>query len=132
MKIVSDGDREGAEINVLATTQEFCEIGHALLSLEERLLIEGNKERDPFYSDVLHGIAFEPWTQGGSNKLLSIEIVENIVCFVGPMVCFEKLGQSLLNFFSENISPGQHFHLDYYEGNQLLEPTKYELIFTYD
>ncbi len=132
MNIVSDGDEEGAEIEVSGTIQEFREIGQALLSLEGKTLIEGNQERDPFYSDVLHGIAFEINTKENTNKLLSIDIVGGVVCFVGPMGCFEKLGQSLLNFFSEGIFPGQHFHLSYYEGNKLIEPTKHELIFTYD
>ncbi|GJL64144.1 MAG: hypothetical protein NPIRA04_27980 [Nitrospirales bacterium] len=131
MKVVTDGDKHGAEIDISGTVREFREMSQALLTLKDRLIIEGEQEQDLFYKNVLNGIEFDLRVQKTSQKqLITIEIVRNVVCFFGPIECFEKLGQSLLNFFNEDMLPGQHFHLDYYEGNELLEPTKHELIFT--
>lgn len=43
-----------------------------------------------------------------------------------------KLADSLINFFDDDSNVGEHFQLDYYEGNEVLNETNCHLIFICD
>jgi hypothetical protein len=63
------------------------------------------------------------------DDLLTVKMIERHLIFSGTLKAFNKIGQSLNNFFEGDVEEGSHFHLDYYEENTILAQTNCHLIF---
>lgn len=128
MKIVFDGDVSAPEILIGLTLTEMKFIGTQLATLGDTLMISGNGVADRFYPEILRGLIFELTTIPDLQSLVAISLEDRMVCCRGGSEALGKLGNSLLNYFSEPVAEGDHLHIDYHEGSQLLAPTKCHLI----
>jgi hypothetical protein len=71
------------------------------------------------------------YQQEKDNLLKFLLIKEKLIC-EGTKLAFSKLGESILNHFDETSATGDHLHLDYFEGNDLIAPTNCHVILAYD
>jgi hypothetical protein len=129
MNVVFDGDLKEPEIKISGERRELWDLGIILLNLREKGLIESEGINDRFYPELLSGLVFELEDVGDEEALLTVALSGGYATFKGASEGYQKLGQSLLNVFSEQAAQNTHMHLDYFEGNNLLAPTNCHLIF---
>lgn len=67
--------------------------------------------------------------RGDEDDRVLVSLDDTQLSFSGTKLALNKIGDSLLNFFDENSVQDDHFHLDYYEENQILRKTNCHLIF---
>lgn len=60
---------------------------------------------------------------------VSTQIKDNKFIIIGNSIALSILGDSLNNFFDKESKKYDHFHIDYYDGNDVLNPTNISLIF---
>jgi hypothetical protein len=128
MKIVYDGDTIAPEILISLTPDEMRHIGTRLMALDDNMMIGGSGEVDDFYPNTLSGLAFELVPLRELEAVIGISLENGVVYCRGGVAALGKLGQSLLNYFGEPAQAGDHLHIDYHEGSQLLAPTQCHLI----
>ncbi|WP_339733987.1 hypothetical protein [uncultured Gimesia sp.] len=122
MRVAYDGDNDEPEVQISGEPEEYRDLGETLKVLGNSCDVEGFGEGDEYYPEVLRGLRLE-LTTTNSDTLLTIAICKQWLCLSGSTQAFVKLGQSLLNFFDEDVTNNAHLHLDYFEGNELLAPT---------
>lgn len=64
-----------------------------------------------------------------SSDLVNVQMIESRIEFSGAKSALLMICDSLVNVFEASCEAGEHFHLDYYPGNQVLEETPISLIF---
>jgi hypothetical protein len=133
MKILHNGKKPDPEIAICGTATEFLNIGSALLDGQKLLSITGEKGADKFYSKVFNNLVFQVEPADPPTSPITIAVTESDFIFTGGAQTIKKLGQSFLNFFSGEVKPGAHFHLDYFDfvNQQLLAPTDCHITFEY-
>src|SRR3954464_8410409 len=112
-------------VSITATSTEFLELA-AALTAGNNVKFQLQKNPSPYYPMVLDHMVFEVKP---SSDLLTVDVRDNDIAIVGGSIALRKLSQSLINVFTPPVNAGTHFHLDYFENNQLLEPTDIHLIF---
>src|SRR5690606_41937233 len=80
-----------------------------------------------FFPVAIGQLIMDPGNFGGAR--LSVDLTKDRLRFAGDRVAMNKLGDSLINFFNEEAEVGDHFQLDYFEGNDILNETPCTLIF---
>lgn len=128
MKIVFDGDLSAPEIQMCMTHAGLNDLGKRLVSFHDKVVILGDGTVDEFYPEALKGITCELVDDADFESTVSLSIEEGMFFCRSGRVGLGKLGQSLLNYFAESVGEGDHLHIDYYEGNQLIAPTQCSLI----
>lgn len=128
MNVVYDGDEEEPQVQLRATAQAWRALGRQLMALTEALVVAGDGQRDEHFPGLLKGLRFVRTDDPDSGDLIRVSLRDGFVCFEGGAVGLGNLGESCLNFFADPIEPNEHFHLDYFEGDQLLAPTSVHLI----
>jgi hypothetical protein len=115
-------------IAVKGSSSEFLELAGLLMERKE-VKVDSKKTPNEYYPVALDRIRFE--IQENAN-LLSTELVGNDLLIFGGPEAMRKLAQGFINFFTSPVKAGTHFHLDYFEDNQILEQTDIHLIFETD
>ena len=121
-----DGDESRPEVAISGTWGELSCLGAFLAKVETAVTLTLKPRVSKFYPFCLGRLTIEP--SGGAGRL-EIAVVTDTLRIRGGAKALSALAQSLLNFFEGGVEAGSHFHLDYYDGNELLEPTQCALIF---
>jgi hypothetical protein len=127
MYLLCDGDWNNPEIEISDSSENLVKLGKILNELEESLEIKADNKESVFYSDCLSSLVLNLMLKG--DDLLGVRIADHNLIFSGTLKAFQNIGQSLINFFEGTVKEGEHFHLDYYEGNMVLAQTNCHLIF---
>jgi hypothetical protein len=119
------------EIEISASPQGLIELGELLININKDLVILSTTQKSAFYPEAIQSLVMKFSTSSAVTRLdvLNVSIVDKSLVFEGSSEAFRKLGDSLLNYFDENSQSGEHFHLDYVEGDDILAPTNCSLIF---
>jgi hypothetical protein len=128
VRLAFDGDSENPEIEVSGTSSEFLELGRQLVAGISELAIESRGPRDEHYPQLLGALVCRTDESVDDPSLVAVSLGAGGVLLVsGGAEGLRKLGQSCLNVFAD-AQEGEHIHLDYFEGNQLLAATNCTLI----
>jgi len=128
--VASDGDWEKPEVQVSGTSKALADFGLLLNSIKDNTTIAIESLDSEYYPINVKVIILEILQSG--NDRLTVMFDEDKFQLSGSNEAFNKLGDSLVNFFDDETSIGEHFQLDYYEGNQVLNKTNCHLIFLCD
>lgn len=127
IRILCDGDRERPQVEVSGSWQALAALGALLKGASAPVTLALEEYSNAFYPVSVRALHIEP--QGQSGGRLTVSVDESGMVLKGDAEAFDKLGQSLENCFDRHSRPGHHFHLDYYEGNDLLNQANCSLIF---
>ena len=131
MYILCDGHWDRPETEISDLSQSLISLGELLLSINRDFKLQANQTKSEFYPENLEAVLMKllQSTKAEQLDLLKIFINNKNLVIEGYKVGFYKLGSSLLNFFNTNSQNGEHFYLDYVQGDRLLAPTKCHIIF---
>lgn len=121
-----DGDESRPEVAVSGTGGELSCLGALLKTIETAVTLPLEARASKYYPVCLGQLTIEP---SGDERRLEVAVVADTLRIGGGAKALAALAQSLLNYFEGEVEDGSHFHLDYYAGNELLEPTPCTLIF---
>lgn len=130
ININCDGNWDKPEVQLSGSADTLTNFGRFLNQVEETQYIATHALKNEFYTVALQNLVIEPTTVG--NDRLTVEINDSSLKLSGTRLAFNKLADSLINFFDDDSEIGDHFHLDYYEGNQVLNETNCHLVFIRD
>ncbi len=128
--IACDGDWDEPEVQISGSVEELNAFGKLLNSIEDRLVLEVSSLENEFYPVSIGALEIKPEKREGGR--LTVTIDSKKFMLQGTNEAFNKLGDSLLNYFDDNSNVGDHFQLDYYDGNEVLDKTNCHLIFICD
>lgn len=131
MYILFDGNWNRPEIEISDSPSGLSKLGTLFLGISQDLTLHAEQVKSKFYPENLEAISIKllPIESPGGISLIKIYITNNRLIFEGSQSAFNKLGMSLLNYFNEDSKKGEHFHLNYVEGDPLLAPTNCYVIF---
>lgn len=130
MYVLSDGDTKNPEVEVSGKSEELYQLGIKLSGVTNNCVIESCETVNEFYPVSLKGIKIMLEKSEISGDLLDVQVKEQFLSIRGGLKAFNKLGDSLINYFNPKNNPADdHFQLDYFEGNDILAPTTICLIF---
>lgn len=119
---------QGPEVNLSGTQAELLQLGRQLLAPLRSFSIETEHPTKTVWPNYCKRIDFH-LEENRTGSLLDISIQNDGFVVSGAVDGFKKLGQSLINFFTDIVVKHQHFHLDYIEGVPgLFAPTNLSLI----
>ena len=121
---------EGPEVEVSGSAASMSKLGRIIKQLEGRQEIETCLEDDEFYPVSIPKLVVE--RVNDESDRLTVKVEESTLSLSGNAIALENLGDSLINFFNDDASIGEHFQLFYYEGNRELNKTSCELTFACD
>ncbi|MFZ3194386.1 MAG: hypothetical protein WA154_14430 [Moraxellaceae bacterium] len=122
-----DGDWSRPEVKTSGSAASLAALGLFFNEGTESAILDVPVLESKFYRFSINLIKIE--IAKNSNDRLAIEVNENNLHLSGSKLAFNKLADSLINFFDSTSEEGEHFHLDYYEENQILNKTNCHLIF---
>ena len=128
--IVTDGDWNEPEVQISGSAKILSQLGEYLNSVQGSVRLVLPTEPNKFYPISIDSLVLESTFRGGGR--LTVAIDPTSFNLAGPSAALNKLGDSLVNFFDDNSFVGEHFQLDYYDGNEVLNETNYHLIFLCD
>jgi hypothetical protein len=121
-----DGDENRPEVAVSGKGRDLLCLGALPATIETAVTLPLEARVSKSYPVCLARLTIEP---SGDERRLEVAVVADTLRIGGGAKALAALAQSLLNVFEDEVEDGSHFHLDYYEGNELLEPTPCTLIF---
>lgn len=127
ISIVCDGDWLQPEVQISGDLLNLLDFGKYLNKLDSSKILktlECNCDYYPVHINELQ-LNFDELC----NSRLTVDVSEHKLILTGTKIGYNKLGDSLFNFFDEESRPGDHFQLDYFEGNLNLNKTTCSLIF---
>ncbi|WP_420810083.1 Imm32 family immunity protein [Hwanghaeella grinnelliae] len=127
VRAACDGDQQEPEISISGSAADLRAFGSLLNSVTSTQEFELPASGNEFYPHSLTSIVIVLRSEGTDRVKVSAN-AESLF-FEGTNHALRIIGDSLLNYFDHNSSSQDHFHLDYYEGDQVLEPTNCHLIF---
>ena len=128
--VACDGDWNEPEVQISGSVKALADLGELLNKAEGRVKWDIPVQENEYYPVNLEALVVEASQSGGDR--ITVTINESNFCLEGTTVALNKLGDSLINFFDVETTIGEHFQLDYYEGNEVLNETKCHLIFMCD
>lgn len=128
--IMCDGDWAEPEVQVSGSAKALANLGKLLNSIVDPVDLKVPHLENEFYPVSVNVLNI--YLDDSGNDRLTVTIDEARFTMRGTTLAFNKLGDSLLNFFDDGSSVGDHFQLDYYEGNEVLNETNCHLIFICD
>lgn len=128
MKLLFDGNPERPEIVLLDSPNAIRKLGQLLLNLDKEIELSAEQVYD--YPDLynLRAIVFKINDNKQGDDLIYISLAKDDLVIEGTPIALGKVGQSLIDCFDENTPDKYHIHLDYFPGNVLVAPTKYNLV----
>jgi len=128
--VACDGDWNDPELQISGSQVALLNLGRILSTLKGSFVFESEALGDTVYPIQIGAVFLNLDVDGGD--LLNVSVNNNALEIFGNHTAFRKLGESLTNFFDGDIDIGEHFQLDYYQGNQILCETSCHLIFLCD
>ncbi|MEO3678410.1 hypothetical protein ABGI61_05165 [Rheinheimera sp. FR7-31] len=128
--VACDGNWSEPEVQISGSAKDLADFGVFLNSVTESTSLEVPVLDSEFYPVSVKRIVIEPAGSGDDRIIVTID--EDNFNLTGTKVALNKLGDSLINFFDKNSITGEHFQLDYYEGNKVLSETNCHFIFICD
>ena len=125
--ILCDGDWNQPEIEISGRLEDLVELGSLLSHMMNSASINTTSLTCDFYPINIGLLELELSEQKSTR--LTVNASKNKLSFSGTTEAYDLLGQSLLNFFNENSTSGEHFHLEYFEGNLNINETLCTFIF---
>lgn len=126
-----DGNWSEPEVKVSGSAKFLSNnLGDLLNEVTNSISTSLSTSKDKFYPISIPTLVIELEYSG--NEHLTVIVDKNQFILKGTNFAFNKLGDSLINYFYFGANVGEHFHLDYYEGNQILNYTNCHLIFVCD
>lgn len=122
-----DGDWSAPEIQISGKPGDLARLGRLLLQIQSSFEITTADAQDEYYPVQINFISFDLLDE--LCDLLSVNATAERLIFSGSKQAFAKLGESIVNSFDDLTPPDHHFHLNYFEGNGILNETACELIF---
>ncbi|MDF7814347.1 hypothetical protein [Hymenobacter sp. YC55] len=121
------GEFEGhTEIDISGTSADFLSFSYCLTEFPTK----GFSLRqipNIYYPKSLHHLSLELVDQ--SNRLITMQVEGVDFKITGDLEAFQKLRSFLKSLSS--LSPGEHFHLDWFANKDLLTPATDTLSFTF-
>lgn len=128
--VACDGDWKEPEIRVSGSAKSLADLGKLLNGVTGPITLKIPTLESEFYPVSMPTLVIELDHLG--NDRLTVTIDESKFKLTGTNVAFNKLGDSLVNFFDAGASIGEHFQLDYFKGNEVLNDTNAHFIFICD
>ena len=128
--VACDGDWKEPEVQISGSTKALASFGVMLNGVAGSLTLDVPVLENEYYPVSVNVLNIELDELG--NDRLTITIDDTNFNLRGTNKAFNKLGYSLVNFFDDDSNVGEHFQLDYYEGNEVLNETNCHLIFICD
>jgi len=130
VSISCDGNWICPEVQFSGSAKALADLGSTLNGIKYPVEIKTKISKNKFYPFAIQNLLVHPTSWG--NDRLSINIDESNFKFEGTLVAINKIADSLINFFDKESEIGDHFHIDYYDGNQTLNETSCHLVFICD
>ncbi|PHZ86392.1 hypothetical protein [Paremcibacter congregatus] len=127
MWLMFDGDENDPEIECSGSPEELQELGRKLVGFTEQIAISFDRKQSLFYKNSLKEALFTHTPYEDAH--FSVKIRGKTLELTGGTNVCKILGQSLIDFFSENVTPDDHFQIDQFDGNIISEDSKCTLIF---
>jgi len=128
--VTCDGDWDEPEVQISGSAKALVSFGMLLNRVTGPITLEVPALENEFYPLSVNVLNIE-LEEAGDDRL-TVTIDETKFDLRGNNKAFNKLGDSLVNFFDDTSIKGEHFQLDYYEGNEVLNETNCHLIFICD
>ena len=125
--IFINGNLEDSEIEVLGKVSALNALGNILNKVNTVTLFKLQTCSNKFYHKKFEFLQLI-YHDDKTNRI-SIKIEGNRLILKGNSIAFNILGDSLNNFFDDESQKNDHFHIDYYDGNDVLNPTNISLVF---
>ncbi len=125
-----DGNPDKPEVQISGSKKALKNFGVLLNTTEDSSRLELPTCNDEHYPVPLRSIVYS--VREAKEDWAYVSINKEQLYLTGTKHTFNKIGDSLFNFFDEDAEVGDHFHLDYYEGNDVLAKTNCYLIFVCD
>jgi hypothetical protein len=133
MYILCNGNWNNPEIEISSSPVGLIELGSFFLSVDRDCEIKSEPIISRFYSENFEKLKIlfvkNDLQEQERVDLLKVFVEQKQIIFQGGKIAFNNLGDSILNYFDMESKNGDHFHLDYIEGDMLLAPTNCHLIF---
>ena len=125
--IFINGNLEDSEIEILGKVTALNALGNILNKVNTVTLFKLQTCSNKFYPKKFEFLQLI-YHDDKTNRI-SIKIEGNRLILKGNSIAFNILGDSLNNFFDDESQKNDHFHIDYYDGNDVLNPTNISLVF---
>lgn len=106
------------EVEISGKRADLFEFGRQLLELSKSTRISLPKADSRFYPLAMQSLNLEVAKPGDGR--ISMMLDESSFSITGSIEAFGKLGSSIMGVFQAETFDGQHIHLDYFEGDDLI------------
>ncbi|MBT9395500.1 hypothetical protein KLP40_20210 [Hymenobacter sp. NST-14] len=121
------GEFEGhTEIDISGTSADFLRFSYCLSEFPTKGFSLRQKP-NIYYPKSLHHLSLDLVDQ--SNRLITMQVEGVDFKITGDLEAFQKLSSFLESL--SNLSPGEHFHLDWFADEDLLAPATNTLSFIF-
>ena len=110
--VACDGDWDAPEVQISGSSKALADFGLLLNEARESISYTISDFDAGFYSVKIKTVNIE--LAQLENDRLTVKIDKSSFKLAGTRFAFNKLGDSLINFFDEQRNIGEHFQLDYY------------------
>lgn len=127
MNVLFNGNNDAPELEISGSGKQLSDLGERLKTATSDFYVKGSSKRCSFYSHPLDGLAFE--LNDSTVDMLDVVIQDKVLKLSGNQQAFGNLGQGLLNFFEEDPTDKDHFHMDYFDGSLIERSINCSLVF---
>lgn len=129
LAINSQEDLDYIEISIASNSETYLSLSKELKSLDSDKLFELEKRESKSYKNQVERLICK--LKDNTNQLFDLTLERNCLIFSGDRLAFSNLSETLLNLSESEKSDSPincHFHIDYYEGNGILNETNISLV----
>lgn len=115
------------ECELKASALELRELGVDLCGIEINRTVDVDPILDgPVGTTVLRHVEFA--IEDYDDDKIGLNVVKDTLLISGTRQALTNFGESLIEFFDSQTTPGTHLHFDYLEGHGLARPTHVSLV----
>jgi len=126
-EIFINGNAEETQVEISGTILSLTTLGDILTQTTTTTTLNLQTCSDKFYPRNFESLQII-YQEDQTNRV-SVQIKGNKFIIKGNGIALRILGDSLNNIFDKESKKYDHFHIDYYDGNEVLNPTNISLIF---
>lgn len=126
-EIFINGNAEETQVEISGTILSLRTLGDILTQTTTKTTLNLQTRLDKFYPKKFESLQII-YQEDQTNRV-SIQIKDSKFIIKGNSIALSILGDSLNNFFDKESKNFDHFHIDYYNENDVLNPTNISLIF---
>lgn len=131
ISVSHDGDADRPEVQISGSGSALALLAAAFDGTQSNASLQLSRRQSKYYPASLEQLIVA-CDDSRSDELVQVNLTESGLIFIGAKAALLKISDSLRNVFSAKSEVGDHFQLDYYPGNQVLDETSITLIFTCD